>query len=108
LGITQGEPTPYLDALSASQWLRDNFIPRGQRVRLYDQNGLLIIDSYVVTEQIPGEALQPALPAGVEPPPPPDPQAESRKAERAREVLAAEVDRALDGVPQSTIRRAET
>jgi two-component system, OmpR family, sensor histidine kinase ChvG len=45
LGITRGEPTPYLDGLAASQWLRDNFIPRGQRVRLYDQNGLLLIDS---------------------------------------------------------------
>ena len=63
LGITQGEPTPYLDTLAASQWLRDNFIPPGQRVRLYDQNGLLIIDSYTVTEQIPGSPLEPALPA---------------------------------------------
>lgn len=107
LGITQGEPTPYLDALSASQWLRDNFIPPGQRVRLYDQNGLLIIDSYVVTEQIPGEPLEPALPADVEPPAPPDPEAESAKAARAREVLAAEVERALGGRPQSTVRRSE-
>ena len=107
LGITQGEPTPYLDTLAASQWLRDNFIPPGQRVRLYDQNGLLIIDSYTVTEQIPGSALEPALPAGVEPPPPPDPQAEGARADRARQVLADEVSRALEGVPQSTIRRSE-
>ena len=108
LGITQGEPTPYLDTLAASQWLRDNFIPPGQRVRLYDQNGLLIIDSYVVTEQIPGQALEPALPAGEAPPPPPDPEAESARVDRARQVLADEVARALDGVPQSTIRRSET
>jgi len=107
LGITQGEPTPYLDALSASQWLRDNFIPPGQRVRLYDQNGLLIIDSYTVTEQIPGSTLEPALPAEVEPPAPPDPQTESARADRARQVLADEVSRALEGVPQSTIRRSE-
>ena len=107
LGITQGEPTPYLDTLAASQWLRDNFIPPGQRVRLYDQNGLLIIDSYTVTEQIPGSALEPALPAGTPPPPPPDPQAESLRADRARQVLADEVSRALDGAPQSTVRRSE-
>jgi two-component system, OmpR family, sensor histidine kinase ChvG len=107
LGITQGEPTPYLDTLSASQWLRDNFIPPGQRVRLYDQNGLLIIDSYTVTEQIPGSPLEPALPAGVEPPPPPDPQTEGARADRARQVLADEVARALGGAPQSTIRRSE-
>ena len=46
LGITRGEPVPYLDGLAASQWLRDNFIPVGQRVRLYDQNGLLIIEAH--------------------------------------------------------------
>ena len=108
LGITQGEPVPYLDGLAASQWLRDNFIPRGQRVRLYDQNGLLLIDSYTVTEQIPGEALDPALPAGAAPPPPPDPVRENARIERAREELSDEVERALAGDPQSTIRRAES
>ncbi|MEH6665326.1 MAG: ATP-binding protein [Brevundimonas sp.] len=108
LGITRGEPTPYLDGLAASQWLRDNFIPRGQRVRLYDQNGLLLIDSYTVTEQIPGEALDPALPAGVAPPPPADPEREGVQIEQARQALSEEVDRALEGEPQTSIRRAET
>lgn len=108
LGITQGEPTPYLDTLAASQWLRDNFIPRGQRVRLYDQSGLLIIDSYVVTEQIPGQPLPPALPSGAAPPPPPDPQREQARAQAARRLLAAEVERALAGAPQTSLRRAET
>ncbi|MFN4295249.1 MAG: ATP-binding protein [Brevundimonas sp.] len=108
LGITQGEPSPYLDALAASQWLRDNFIPQGQRVRLYDQNGLLIIDSYTVTEQIPGEALQPALPADVPPPAPADPEREGVRIEEARQALSREVDRALGGEPQTSIRRAET
>ncbi len=108
LGITQGEPTPYLDPLAASQWLRDNFIPRGQRVRLYDQSGLLIIDSYVVTEQIPGQPLAPALPADATPPAPPDPQREQARAQTARRVLAAEVERALAGAPQTSLRRAET
>jgi two-component system, OmpR family, sensor histidine kinase ChvG len=108
LGITRGEPTPYLDGLAASQWLRDNFIPRGQRVRLYDQNGLLLIDSYTVTEQIPGEALDPALPAGVAPPPTADPEREGVQIEQARQALSEEVERALDGEPQTSIRRAET
>lgn len=108
LGITQGEPTPYLDTLAASQWLRDNFIPRGQRVRLYDQSGLLIIDSYVVTEQIPGQPLDPALPADAAPPAPPDPEREQARVRDARRVLAAEVDRAMDGAPQTSLRRSET
>lgn len=108
LGITQGEPTPYLDALAASQWLRDNFIPRGQRVRLYDQNGLLIIDSYVVTEQIPGQTLGPALPADAQPPAPPDPEREQARVLEARQVLTAEVERALTGSAQTSLRRSET
>ncbi|MFN3536301.1 MAG: sensor N-terminal transmembrane domain-containing protein, partial [Brevundimonas sp.] len=94
LGITRGEPTPYLDGLAASQWLRDNFIPRGQRVRLYDQNGLLLIDSYTVTEQIPGQTLEPALPADATPPAPPDSMREAARIEQARQILSDEVERA--------------
>ena len=29
-----------MDPYEASAWLRDNFVPQGQRVRLYDINGL--------------------------------------------------------------------
>uniref|UniRef100_UPI00257FAF2D sensor N-terminal transmembrane domain-containing protein n=2 Tax=Brevundimonas TaxID=41275 RepID=UPI00257FAF2D len=64
LSITRGEPTPELDVGEAARWLRDNFVPEGQRVRLYDINGLQVIDSYQVTENIPGQALPPARPAG--------------------------------------------
>ena len=60
LGITRGEPSPELDPIAAARWLRDNFVPSGQRVRLYDINGLLVADSYTVTEAIPGEPLAPA------------------------------------------------
>ena len=45
------------------QLLRDNFIPTGQRARLYDQDGLLIADSFQVSEEISGGPLPPALPA---------------------------------------------
>ena len=51
LGITQGEPTPYLDTLAASQWLRDNFIPPGQRVRLYDQKAVLIVQANALPDR---------------------------------------------------------
>lgn len=49
-GVTRGVPTPELDLERASIWLTDRFIPAGQRVRLYDSNGLLVVDSYQVTE----------------------------------------------------------
>ena len=108
--ITRGDPQPALDPFKAAELLIDNFIPEGQRARLFDIDGLLVADSYAVTEVIPGQPLPPALPAGT-PPPRPDPAAESRDAaelEQARVALAAEVEQALDGQPQATLRRSES
>ena len=110
IGVTRGSPTPSLDYIEASRWLRDNFIPAGQRARLFDLDGTLIADSYDVTEAIAGEALPPARPAGT-PAPPPDPAAEQRESqelESARSALRAEVELALDGEPQATLRRSES
>jgi len=106
---TVGEPTPQFNVEKAPLLLRDNFIPAGQRARLFDMDGLLVADSYAVTEEIPGRALPPALPAGT-PAPRADPAAESRGAgdvAGARAALAAEVEQALGGEAQSTIRRSE-
>lgn len=109
LSITRGEPTPELDVSEAAKWLRDNFVPAGQRVRLYDINGLPLIDSYQVTENIAGQSLPPARPAGT----PPSRDLARKAAENAahkeaadREVIA-EVQRALAGEPQATVRRNE-
>ena len=110
LGITRGEPRPELDPYQASKWLRDNFIPTGQRARLYDIDGLPVTDSYFVTEAIPGSALPPARPAGT-PIPPPDPAVTHRKNERqnrAEAALAHEVDLALAGQPQAGVRVSES
>ncbi len=109
IGVTRGEPTPYLDPIEASRWLRDNFIPAGQRARLFDIDGYLLADSYIVTEAIPGEALPPALPAGA-PPAEVDAKETERDAGRlevARTELSAEIERALGGEPQAGLRRAE-
>lgn len=109
LGITRGEPIPALDPLEASQWLRDNFIPAGQRARLYDIDGLLVLDSYMVTEAIPGQPLPPALPSGVAPLRP-DPAAQKRDDERLEEAqadLAREVELALAGDAQASVRLDE-
>lgn len=109
-GITRGEPQPTLDPIQASKLLVDTFIPSAQRARLFDVDGLLVADSYAVTEAIPGRPLPPARPAGT-PPAPPDPARENSvnvKLERARAALAAEVEGALDGQPQAQMRLSES
>ncbi|NBB64270.1 HAMP domain-containing protein [Pseudomonas sp. ODNR1LW] len=108
-GVTRGQPTPELDPVRASLWLTDRFIPAGQRVRLYDINGLLLVDSYQVTEAIGGQPLPDAKPAGT---PAPDGAQEARKSQRrisrAESELATEVTAALDGAPQAMLRRNES
>ena len=107
---TVGEPTPQFNVEKAPQLLRDNFIPPGQRARLFDIDGLLFADSYAVTEVIPGQPLPPARPAGT-PPSQSDPAVETRgeaDVERARAALAAEVEAALAGQAQSGLRHSES
>jgi two-component system sensor histidine kinase ChvG len=109
IGVTQGEPTPSLNGVEANLWLRDNFVPPGQRARLFDADGVMLADSYLVSEQIPGSALPPARPAGT-PVPAPDPEAEQRESgrmERSRAALAAEVMEALQGHAVADVRVSE-
>ncbi len=104
---TQGVPYPALDPIGASIVLRDTFIPRGQRARLYDVDGFLVLDSYQVSEVIPGHGLPPARPAGS---PLPSEGLSPKQAHRAEEALRAldqEVALALKGEPQATLRRNE-
>ena len=110
LSITTGEPTPAFDPVEASRQLVDDFIPEGQRARLFDLDGLLVADSFAVSEEISGQPLPPARPAGT-PQPGADPDRVARDGgdlERARAALAAEVEQALDGEPQATLRRSES
>ena len=107
---TQGVPYPSLDAYEAGLVLRDTFVPRNQRARLYDADGALVIDSYEVSDTIPGRPLEPARPAG-SPPEEVDPEQkrrESARLEEARMALAGEVDAALTGEPQAQLRRSES
>ena len=109
-GVTEGEPRPTFDEISASRLFVDVIIPEGQRARLFDTDSVVVADSYEVTEAIPGAPLPPARPAGT-PAPPPDPDEQRRNTaavEQARRALADEVQNALDGVPQATVRRSES
>jgi two-component system sensor histidine kinase ChvG len=110
IGVTGGEPVPTLNSIEASRWLRDNFIPSGQRAQLFDVDGFQVADSYLVTDQIPGGPLPAARPAGT-PPAAADTRQEARNlrdAERARSELAAEVEGALDGQNQATVRLSQS
>jgi two-component system sensor histidine kinase ChvG len=110
IGVTRGDPLPTLDGIEAGRWLRDIFIPEGQRARLFDLNGAPIADSYQVTEAIPGEALPPALPAG-SPPVVPDAREQegsARKLEQAQAALAQEIEDGLAGRSSATVRLSES
>ena len=110
IGVTSGEPVPTLNAIEASRWLRDNFIPSGQRAQLFDVDGFQVADSYMVTDEIPGGPLPPARPAGT-PPAAAAARQEARNqrdAERARAELAAEVEGALNGQNQATVRLSQS
>jgi len=122
---TIGEPTPQFNPSEVPKALVDRFIPEGQRARLYDADGVLFVDSvglepgaldmrpfadsYAVTENIPGQALPPARPAGT--PVRPTPLKEEARANarqmRARAELFEEVKAALAGETQKTIRHDE-
>ena len=106
---TVGEPIPQFNIEKTPELLRDIFIPAGQRARLYDSDGFLFLDSYTVTENIPGAPLPPARPAGT---PAPDKTEADQKASatfrRAEAALNAEVARALEGQPQAEVRVSES
>ncbi|MDI1327848.1 MAG: ATP-binding protein [Brevundimonas sp.] len=109
-GVTQGEPFPTFDAIEAGKLFVDVIIPEGQRARLFDLDGIPVADSYQVTESIPGQPLPPARPAGT---PIQEPDAAERARDeadlnQARAVLAEEVERALEGETQASLRRSES
>lgn len=106
---TRGEPYPALDPEGAALVLRENFIPSGQRARLFDMNGLPVADSYTVSEAILGEPLPPALPPGQAVRGDEDPARTAANIDRAEAQLADEVQRTLaSGTSQAGLRRTET
>ncbi|HEV7227474.1 ATP-binding protein [Brevundimonas sp.] len=107
LEITQGEPRPILDELEVPKWLRDTFIPTGQRASVHNADGLFVADSYQVSDQIPGRPLPPVGSPEMDRLGEADP-ATDPDVERARAELAREVEAALGGEPQVNLRRSET
>ncbi len=101
---TVGEPAPSLEPDTAAGVLQSLFIPRSQRARLYDDQGRLLADSYVVADRVEASLLPPirtprrgffdALLGGVSP----------KRDDAARLALAREVAGALAGVTVSDLR----
>lgn len=96
---TQGDAAPNLAADKAREVLRALAIPNAQRARLYDRNGGLLADTWVISHRIESRAL----------PPPPEPNTASRDAGLravavARRALADEVKAALRGPAVTNVR----
>jgi two-component system sensor histidine kinase ChvG len=108
LGITEGEPRPLLDVLEVSDWLRDTFIPAGQRASVHDADGLFVADSYQVSDEIPGRPLPPVGSREMDRLEAAQAAEEDPEVDRARATLAREVEAALRGEPQVNLRRSET
>jgi two-component system sensor histidine kinase ChvG len=103
---TVGEPVPSMDPQYASEILQMLSNPRSQRARLFDPQGDLVADSYMVGDRVEWKVLPPAHP-------PPDsggfsldlqgkPEPAPEKVEQS--ALAAEVSRALKGEHQAGLR----
>ena len=52
VGGTQGEPYPALDPILSAQFLRTELIPEGQRARIFNIEGELVADSYLVSDAV--------------------------------------------------------
>lgn len=106
---TRGIPRPEFDVEKAPRVFRDVFIPAGQRARLYDQDGLLVVDSYVTTEKIEGTPLPAAKPSGTTIPIPSQRQRDvsRRELQASNAALASEISAALSGEPQAQVRLNE-
>lgn len=109
-GSTEGEPEPVLvpdfsrDSLLALQ------IPRSQRVWIFDRNGEVIADSYMVSDRIEQRDLPLIRPRGLQRLLPGEAQTQAleRQAERAFEDLRAEAEEALRGKVVVETRRTAT
>jgi two-component system sensor histidine kinase ChvG len=101
---TVGEPGPALEADSAISMINVLSIPSSQRARLFDADGRLLADSFVVADRVDSRPLPPAVKPGQKVAPTGPPAARVAK---AREALALEVEQALRGKVVRNVRMAQ-
>jgi two-component system sensor histidine kinase ChvG len=102
---TVGDPTPALDADTASDVLFSLFIPHSQRARLFDAQGRLLADSYLVADRVEVRPL-PSIrrPGDLSFSFGSDRQGQAHRRAAARAALDLEVSQALAGTRVSSIR----
>ncbi len=106
---TIGDPQPELDVGDASSIVESLFIPKSQRARLFDADGHLIADSYVVADRVERTDLPPAQKPGQKPFAIPGFEPKPSDRNQAENALNAEVKRALaTGETVSGVRASET
>jgi two-component system sensor histidine kinase ChvG len=106
---TQGAPEPAMEPdVVATLVLQKRFIPHGQRARLFDKEGNLVADSYLVSDAVEVSKLPPARSPDEKPPKPEDPKKAEKRLKAAREALHSEVARALKGEVVPAVRLSET
>lgn len=104
---TVGEPEPGLDPYTASAIFQLLFIPRSQRARLFDAQGKVLADSFVVADRVEWKVLPPARKPGQTDEAARKDPADEAKAEKAREGLRNEVTQALRGTMVAGTRMSE-
>ncbi len=95
-------PTAQLDPLAAN-FVLSQFVPPGQRARLFDAQGRLISDSYVVSENVDIHDLPPARKA-TDPAPADTSQLKAERRARSEEEVHDEVAMALSGTDVTQVR----
>ncbi|MFO1013980.1 MAG: stimulus-sensing domain-containing protein [Caulobacteraceae bacterium] len=108
---TVGEPEPALEPSLANDYLQELFIPRNQRVRLFDSQGRVIADSFVVADRVEASDLPPARGPGDAAIPFVDgnDQTEAKgDAAQGRDDVRRELAAALAGNQVSGMRRSES
>ncbi len=105
---TRGEPEPALEPDGALLALQKTFVPVGQRARLYDLDGNLMADSYLVSDAVEASKLPPARPRGVPAPKPADPEGLEERKRDAEATLTEEVKSALAGNTVQRVRVNES
>jgi two-component system sensor histidine kinase ChvG len=101
---TVGEPEPALDADAASDVMFSLFIPHSQRARLFDAEGRLLADSYLVADRVEAQPLPPVRKPGALNFSFNTAGGQARRRAAAAAALDLEVRQALTGTAVSTTR----
>jgi two-component system sensor histidine kinase ChvG len=106
---THGDPEPALEPEGALLALQKTFVPKGQRARLFDIDGNVLADSYLISNDVEISNLPPLRRRGIPfATPHPNPVRDRKRLAEARKTLMDEVHGALRGQIVKAVRRTDT